>query len=139
MPFAQRIVALVAATLLAAGGLTAEAAAHPRAAHAADLDQPASVLLLTVQPHSATPRTRVLLCGPSGGDHPAAATACRTVAGVDGDLATLTLDPDTLCTLEYAPVTVRAFGFWGDRPVTHTRTFDNRCGLLRETGDLFAF
>ncbi|WBB68599.1 SSI family serine proteinase inhibitor [Micromonospora sp. WMMD812] len=135
MPFAQRIAAFVAATLLLAGGLTA-GAARPAAAHTG---HPASALLLTVQPATATPRASVLLCGPSGGDHPAAPAACGALAHVDGDLATLNLDPDTLCTLEYAPVTVRALGFWGERPVTYSKTYANRCVLLRETGDLFAF
>ncbi|MFC3502552.1 SSI family serine proteinase inhibitor [Micromonospora krabiensis] len=146
MPFAQRIVALVAAVLVA-GGLTAaarpeaaHAAARPEATHAVPrADQPPSVLVLTVQPPTAAPRASVLFCGPSGGDHPAASAACGTLAGVGGDPGTLNLDPDTLCTLEYAPVTVRALGFWGDRPVTYAKTFANRCVLLRETGELFAF
>ncbi|MCM0679096.1 subtilase-type protease inhibitor, partial [Micromonospora phytophila] len=67
-----------------------------------------------------------------------AATACRDVASVNGDLAALEVDPG-LCTLEYAPVTARAWGLWQDRPVSYTETFGNRCEMLRETGSLFAF
>ncbi|KAB1901238.1 SSI family serine proteinase inhibitor, partial [Micromonospora sp. AMSO31t] len=66
------------------------------------------------------------------------ATACRLVARVDGHLDALEVQLGP-CTREYAPVTARALGFWQDRPVTYTRTFDNRCHLLRGTDVLFDF
>ncbi|MGS2616676.1 SSI family serine proteinase inhibitor [Micromonospora sp. LZ34] len=135
MPFVQRVTALFAVTVLATGALTA--ATTPRAAHAAD--RPTSVLLLTVPPHvHGEPRATALRCEPAGGTHPEATAACRAVAAVDGDLTAMTPEPGP-CTLEYAPVTARAFGFWQDRPVSWAKTFGNRCALLRETRSLFAF
>ncbi|RKN37816.1 SSI family serine proteinase inhibitor [Micromonospora endolithica] len=134
MPFAQRIAALTTATLVATGALAAPAAhaATPRPA-------PTSVLLLSVVGHTdGSLRTAALRCEPAGGGHPHAAAACGDVAAVDGDLAALAVDPG-LCTLEYAPVTVRAVGLWRDHPLSYVETFDNRCQLLRETGTLFAF
>lgn len=136
MPFVQRVAALFALTVLATGALTA--ATTPRAAHAAP-DRPISVLLLTVLPHvHGEPRAAALRCDPAGGTHPAATTACQAVAAVDGDLGAMTPEPGP-CTLEYAPVTARALGFWQDQPVSWVKTFGNRCALLRETGSLFAF
>ncbi|GAA4574574.1 hypothetical protein GCM10023176_41870 [Micromonospora coerulea] len=138
MPFARRTAALALAATL--GGLAAVAAPHPRTAGAAPRPGPEtpSVLLLTVDPATAASRSTVLVCGPAGGLHPDPTTACRLVARVDGDLAGLDVDPG-LCTLEHAPLTVRALGFWQDRPVSYARTFDNRCALRRGTGTLFDF
>ena len=138
MPFARRTAALALAAAL--GGLAAVAAPHPRAAEAAPRPGPEtpSVLLLTIDPATAGPRATVLICGPAGGLHPDPATACRLVARVDGDLAALDVAPGP-CTLEHAPLTVRAVGRWQDRPVSYTRTFDNRCALRRGTGALFDF
>ncbi|MDO3704957.1 SSI family serine proteinase inhibitor [Micromonospora sp. C28SCA-DRY-2] len=137
MPFAQRVAALFAVTVLATGALTA--ATTPRAARAAATDRPTSVLLLTVLPHvHGEPRAAALRCHPAGGTHPAATTACQAVAAVHGDLGAMTPEPGP-CTLEYAPVTARALGFWQGRPVSWAKTFGNRCALLRETGSLFAF
>ncbi|PZF99050.1 SSI family serine proteinase inhibitor [Micromonospora deserti] len=136
MPFAHRVAALSTAALLATGALAVTA---PGAAHAAPTAPATSVLLLSVEPHvTGAPRATALRCAPTGGAHPYAATACRAVAAVDGDLAALHLDPGP-CTLEYAPVTARAWGLWRDRPVSYTETFGNRCQMLRETGLLFAF
>ena len=136
MPFAQRIAALSTASLLATGVLTGAVA--PPAAHASTAT-PTTVLLLSVEPHvDGAPRVATLRCEPAGGRHPHAATACQNVAAVDGDLAALEVDRGP-CTLEYAPVTVRALGWWRDRPVSYVETFGNRCHLLRETGTLFAF
>ncbi|MGN9810115.1 SSI family serine proteinase inhibitor [Micromonospora sp. BQ11] len=136
MPFAQRIAALSTASLLATGVLTGAVA--PPAAHAASTAA-TTVLVLTVEPHvDGATRIATLRCEPAGGRHPDAATACRNVAAVDGDLTALEVDQGP-CTLEYAPVTVRALGWWRDRPVSYVETFGNRCHLLRETGTLFAF
>ncbi|MEW2385966.1 SSI family serine proteinase inhibitor [Micromonospora sp. NPDC047707] len=135
MPLAQRIAALSAAAVLGTTALTV--AATP--AHAAPTGQTTSVLLLSVVPHTTgAPRAAALRCEPTGGTHPYATSACQDVAAVDGDLAALSVNTG-LCTLEYAPVTVRAVGFWRNRPVSYAETFGNRCELLRETGSLFAF
>ncbi|MDM4719076.1 SSI family serine proteinase inhibitor [Micromonospora sp. WMMA1363] len=135
MSLAQRVAALCAAAVLGAAALTVAAAP----AHAASTEQATSVLLLTATPHATgVPRATVLRCEPAGGTHPRAASACQDVAAVDGNLAALSVNPG-FCTLEYAPVTVRALGLWRDRPVSYTETFGNQCELLRETGSLFAF
>ncbi|MER7457663.1 SSI family serine proteinase inhibitor [Micromonospora sp. NPDC126480] len=137
MPLAKRVAALIAAAVLGTAALAV--AATP--AHAAPAERATtSVLLLSVVPHTTgAPRAAALRCEPTGGTHPRAASACQDVATVDGNLAALSdVDPG-FCTLEYAPVTVRAIGLWRDRPVSYTETFGNRCALLRETGALFAF
>lgn len=136
MPFARPTAALALAAAL--GGLTAVAA--PGAAGAAPRPGPEtpSVLLLTVDGGGADLRATVLVCGPAGGLHPDPVAACRLVARVDGDLDALDVDADP-CTTVYAPVVARAVGFWQDRPVRYTRTFDNRCLLTRATATLFAF
>ncbi|MET7967231.1 SSI family serine proteinase inhibitor [Micromonospora sp. NPDC005305] len=135
MPFARRTAALALAAAL--GGLAVTAA--PTAAGAAPRPGPdtPSALLLTVDTGGDV-RATVLTCGPEGGLHPDPATACRLVARVDGHLDALEVQPGP-CTREYAPVTARAVGFWQDRPVAYTRTFDNRCHLLRGTDVLFDF
>ncbi|NJP34043.1 SSI family serine proteinase inhibitor [Micromonospora thermarum] len=140
MPLAQRVAALSAAAVLGTAALTVAATpAHAAPAQPALAEQATSVLLLSVVPHTTgAPRAAALRCEPVGGTHPYAASACQDLAAADGDLASLSGNPG-FCTLEYAPVTVRAVGFWQDRPVSYTETFGNRCELLRETGSLFAF
>ncbi|MEU1837651.1 SSI family serine proteinase inhibitor [Micromonospora chersina] len=136
MPFARRTAALALAAAL--GCLAATAA--PAAAGAAPRPGPEtpSALLLTVEGGGDDPRATLLVCGPAGGLHPDPATACRLVARVDGHLDALDVRPGP-CTREYAPVTARAVGFWQDRPIAYTRTFDNRCELRRGTDALFDF
>ncbi|MFC0032191.1 SSI family serine proteinase inhibitor [Micromonospora chaiyaphumensis] len=136
MPFARRTAAPALAAALA--GLAVLAA--PSAAGAAPRPGPEtpSALLLTVDAGGGDVRATVLVCGPAGGLHPDPATACRLVARVDGHLDALEVQPGP-CTREYAPVTARAVGFWQDRPVTYTRTFDNGCHLRRGTDVLFDF
>lgn len=139
MPFARPAAATAAA--LAVAALTAQAALLPQAAQAAPRSGPEtpSVLLLDIdRPGTAEDRSAVLVCGPTGGTHPDAVAACRTLARVDGDLSALSADPGP-CTCDYAPVTVHAWGFWQDRPVTWSKSYENRCLLLRGTGALFAF
>lgn len=135
MPFARRTAALALAAAL--GCLAATAA--PAAAGAVPRPGPEtpSALLLTVE-GGGDVRATLLVCGPAGGPHPDPATACRLVARVDGHLDALDVRPGP-CTREYAPVTARAVGFWQDRPVAYTRTFDNRCELRRGTDALFDF
>ncbi|MGK5444327.1 SSI family serine proteinase inhibitor [Micromonospora sp. URMC 105] len=140
MPLARRATVAATAAALTVAGLTATALL-PQAAQAAPRSgtQSPSVLLLAVdRPGTAEDRSTVLVCGPTGGTHPDAATACRTLAQVNGDLTALSVDPGP-CTFEYAPVTVHAWGYWQDRPVAWSETYSNRCLLLRGTGALFAF
>jgi hypothetical protein len=39
--------------------------------------------------------------------------------------------------MRYAPVTARARGEWGGRPVQYTETFPNECVMNARTGDVF--
>ncbi|MGB2572153.1 SSI family serine proteinase inhibitor [Micromonospora citrea] len=135
MSLARRAAAVVTAAILA----VAAAMLLPRPAEAAPRVGPhtPSVLVLQTERQDEQ-RTALLLCGPTGGTHPDAATACRTVARVDGDLAALEFDEGP-CTYEYAPVTVHAWGYWQDRPVNWSETYGNRCLMLRGTGALFDF
>ncbi|SBT41128.1 SSI family serine proteinase inhibitor [Micromonospora auratinigra] len=136
MPFARRTAALALAAAL--GVLATSAAARPAAAAPRPGPQLPSVLLLTVDDGVGAPRATVLTCGPAGGLHPDPTTACRLVARVDGDLDALSVDPSP-CIEVYAPLTVRAVGFWQDRPVAYARSFDNRCLLRHGTAALFDF
>ncbi|MEH0829766.1 MULTISPECIES: SSI family serine proteinase inhibitor [unclassified Micromonospora] len=141
MPLARRAAVAATAAALTVAGLTAQAALLPQAAQAAPrsgAESPSVLLLAVDRAGTAEDRSSVLVCGPTGGTHPDAATACRTLAHVDGNLAALSVDPGP-CTFEYAPVTVHAWGFWQDRPVAWSETYSNRCMLLRGTGALFAF
>ncbi|MFR9780654.1 SSI family serine proteinase inhibitor [Micromonospora sp. MS34] len=135
MPFARRTAALAAVAAL--GVPAALAAPQPAAAVPRPGPETPSVLLLSVA-GAGDLRSTVLVCGPAGGLHPDPVTACRLVARVDGDLDVLAVNLEP-CTREYAPLTARAVGFWQDRPVTYSRTFDNRCLLHRVTDALFDF
>jgi hypothetical protein len=57
---------------------------------------------------------------------------------VHGDVASI--PPGTsLCTFEYAPVTVTLRGVWDGSLRSYTGTFANRCILLDRTAGLFSF
>ncbi|MFE2261137.1 SSI family serine proteinase inhibitor [Streptomyces griseosporeus] len=81
-------------------------------------------------------RGTLLLCAPPRG-HARAAQACAELAAAGGDIAALPLK-DVYCPMVYAPVTVRAQGEWGGRPVTYTETFANGCVMAARTGAVFA-
>ncbi|TDB74973.1 SSI family serine proteinase inhibitor [Micromonospora sp. KC723] len=133
MPFTRRATAAaLTITGLAAALLPATAQAAPRSGP----QTPSVLLLSTEQPGDH--RSAVLVCEPAGGTHPDAADACHAVAHVNGDLSALAFDEGP-CTFEYAPVTAHAWGFWQDRPVAWSKTYSNRCLLLRGTRALFDF
>ncbi|MFJ5772817.1 SSI family serine proteinase inhibitor [Streptomyces sp. NPDC093094] len=127
---AVRGVLLAAALLLAA-------AAPARAAR--QETSPGDWLRLTVTHGDAWPggtRGTLLLCDPPRG-HARAAEACDRLDAAGGDIDRIPVR-DTLCTMVYAPVTVRAHGRWHGRPVAYERTFGNDCELAARTGPVFA-
>lgn len=101
-----------------------------------------SELTLTVSAENRpdTARTVTLTCKPDvGGNHPAAAQACTELDAVNGDLAKLNVNPDTICAQIYEPVVYTAAGTWRDQPVAFTKTFPNDCQGKGLTGSVFAF
>ncbi|MGV9808340.1 SSI family serine proteinase inhibitor, partial [Micromonospora chersina] len=90
------------------------------------------------EPRQARDRHEVLAAQPGGVSVERRPEDRVVVARVDGHLDALDVRPGP-CTREYAPVTARAVGFWQDRPIAYTRTFDNRCELRRGTDALFDF
>lgn len=94
---------------------------------------------LIVRPHGKSARTVVLNCKPIGGNHPAARDACDQLTAARGEVAAIP-PADTLCTAEYAPVTVLARGTWHAQPRAYRGTFSNLCVAVRDTGGvLFNF
>jgi len=100
---------------------------------------PEGTLQLTVEDQTGY-RTVTLTCGPTTGTHPDPAAACQALRQTDGNIEAMSKDQaTTLCTLEYAPVTAAAQGFWRGRTVNFRKEFPNRCALHNETGPLFRF
>ncbi|MDQ1658758.1 MAG: hypothetical protein QOD41_3841 [Cryptosporangiaceae bacterium] len=79
-----------------------------------------------------------LSCDPTAGTHPDPADACRILAAAHGDVASIP-PANSLCTFEYAPVTVTLRGVWAGSLRSYTGTFANRCILLERTEGLFGF
>ncbi|SES18879.1 SSI family serine proteinase inhibitor [Actinokineospora terrae] len=94
--------------------------------------------VLTVQRAGELPRLAVLQCSPDGGTHLEARTACAQLSQVNGRFEKLNVRPDSMCTLEYDPVTVTAYGWWGRKPVHYRQVFGNGCALRVATGSVFA-
>ncbi|SES46582.1 Subtilisin inhibitor-like [Streptomyces sp. yr375] len=86
---------------------------------------------------SSDTRGTLLLCDPPQG-HSRAAEACDVLARAGGDVNSVAGDGSRVCPLVYAPVTVRAQGRWGGRPVDYQRTFGNDCEREALTGAVFA-
>ncbi|SEG93113.1 Subtilisin inhibitor-like [Thermomonospora echinospora] len=82
-------------------------------------------------------RTVTLRCDPAGRDHPHAAAAC---ADLDRSHGRFLHDPrQTICTMEYRPVTAKATGRWQGRAVSFTKSFPNACVMDARTGAVFRF
>ncbi|OLR94588.1 SSI family serine proteinase inhibitor [Actinokineospora bangkokensis] len=118
-------------------GLVAAAAALVPTAHPAAA-APHGRLVLATDDGDRVVRVVDLRCGPDGGSHPAPAAACRALRAVDGALDALQAPAGTLCTMEMAPVRVRAVGHWGRERVDYSATFSNPCALATATGPVFA-
>mgnify|MGYP001188783792 CR=1 FL=1 len=84
-------------------------------------------------------RVTNLECHPAGGDHPKAAEACAQLEAVDGNFHALDQRGASPCTLQYAPVTVKAHGTWKGRTVQYEQTFSNDCVRISKTGAVFEF
>ncbi|MGF1425645.1 SSI family serine proteinase inhibitor [Kitasatospora sp. LaBMicrA B282] len=137
-----RTSAKAAAVLGAAACLAALAGPQALAAPSRSSDAPTALVMTVADgtPDALTnARSVLLLCNPvTGGDHPAAATACDNLRTSAGSLtATPTLQ--TFCMNVHQPVTVLAEGIWQGQPVSYQQTYDNRCLMLRATGELFDF
>ncbi|MDX3244245.1 SSI family serine proteinase inhibitor [Streptomyces sp. ME18-1-4] len=131
----RRALPAAAALLLAVGAAPALAASRD----AAD-SLPGNWLELTVtrgDSRSSGTRGTLLLCDPPQG-HSRAAEACDVLARVGGDMNAVAGDSSRVCTLVYAPVTVRARGRWNGRPVDYRHTFGNDCEREAMTGAVFA-
>lgn len=116
---------LVAAPLISTG--TASAA------------PPETDLVLAVyQEESGVESTR-LTCDPAAGEHVRAQVACNEIEAAGGDFTQLSGTDPQLCTFDYRPVTVAAFGSWRGTPVQYVEEFPNRCVMEQETGTVFSF
>ncbi|QDY77401.1 subtilase-type protease inhibitor [Streptomyces qinzhouensis] len=140
-------VSATALMLGVAGTALSTAAAQPAAgpAGARALYAP-SALVLTVGPGetragTTAERAVTLSCAPRAtGTHPAAADACRELRSVGGDFRALPSElPQTLCTREWAPVTVTADGVWDGRRVGWSGTYNNSCEMAATLGVVFDF
>ncbi|MGW5051751.1 SSI family serine proteinase inhibitor [Actinokineospora sp. NPDC004072] len=132
MPISRKTIAGVAA-------LGAALVAGPVAIAAQPPTQEHAKLALTVVGRSGELKASTLRCGPDGGSHPSASTACSQLAQVSGDISRLNADPAMICTLEYDPVTATARGTWDGRPVDYREVFPNQCAMWSYTGSVFNF
>ncbi|MER5871920.1 subtilase-type protease inhibitor [Streptomyces sp. NPDC002044] len=86
-------------------------------------------------------RAVTLVCAPTpGGTHPDPAAACAELLANSPELDALAAPaPNTACTREWNPMTVRADGVWQGQRMSYAYTFGNPCGLGNATGALFSF
>ncbi|MFC6093210.1 SSI family serine proteinase inhibitor [Saccharothrix lopnurensis] len=78
-------------------------------------------------------------CDPATGEHARAQTACGEIEAAGGDFDQLGTGEPGICTYEYDPVTVAAFGVYRGEPVEYVEEFPNRCVMENETGTVFSF
>ncbi|MER5966813.1 SSI family serine proteinase inhibitor [Streptomyces sp. NPDC002057] len=71
--------------------------------------------------------------------HPHRAEACAALDAADGDFDRLPGQPGARCTAEHSPVTLSARGTYQGRSVDWTRTYGNPCQANAQTGAVFAF
>ena len=96
------------------------------------------LVLAVYQEQSGVQSTR-LTCDPAAGEHRAAQAACGEIEAADGDFSQLDGTGPQLCTFDYTPVTVAAFGSYRGEPVRYVEEFPNRCVMEQETGTVFSF
>ncbi|TYK46055.1 SSI family serine proteinase inhibitor [Actinomadura decatromicini] len=97
--------------------------------------EPAAAYRLWVTPERGHGTVRTLTCDPDGGTHQDPRRACAQLKSVRGEVSRIPAQ-DGVCTLEYAPVRVRAEGRWHGAPRHFARTYGNRCAAVRETGGI---
>ncbi|GAA2517177.1 SSI family serine proteinase inhibitor [Pilimelia columellifera] len=71
--------------------------------------------------------TSTLRCKPVGGTHANRVAACREIDRVDGQLAKVDREWNSICTREYAPILVRFSGVIGNDRYSYEREFGNPC------------
>lgn len=131
-----RAVLPAAALLLAAAAPGTAAVATARQAAPAAGGNWLFVSVTTGDARSSDTRGTLLLCNPPQG-HGRAAEACAQLAAAGGDITALPA-ADGACPMIYAPVTAKAHGEWGGRPVEYQETFSNGCVMAARTGAVFA-
>lgn len=136
----RKLLAVLAATAAALAGVSMPASAS--AATPGSTAAPGVRLLLSVTFSDADPvhsgtRYGYLTCDPVGGKHNNPAAACAELAAAGGDLSATDQDSGVACTLEYAPVTVRAVGWYGDQPVKYKSTYGNHCVFAATAGEVW--
>ncbi|GHH91801.1 subtilase-type protease inhibitor [Streptomyces capillispiralis] len=121
----------------------ATASATPGTAPSALYAPSALVLTLAHGDSAATAapeRAVTLACAPGpSGTHPAAASACADLNGVDGDLEALTMREGVFCTKQYDPVVVTVDGVWQGQRVSYERIFSNTCVMNAHGSSVFTF
>ncbi|WP_117215910.1 SSI family serine proteinase inhibitor [Allorhizocola rhizosphaerae] len=88
---------------------------------------------LSITTEAGLEKRATLTCRPTGGMHPEARAACRQLVKARGDIAAIP-PADGVCTTEYAPVTLRAFGLWNGTEKEFEGIFSNQCVANRQTG-----
>ncbi|MFT7841361.1 SSI family serine proteinase inhibitor [Saccharothrix sp. BKS2] len=79
-----------------------------------------------------------LICEPNGGLHPRADETCAALSEVDGQVGSMNPGQGA-CTMEYAPVRVKATGKWRGEKRSFQAEFSNACLMRAHTGPVFDF
>jgi hypothetical protein len=116
------------------------AVALPFAAPGVAGAQPETSLVLTIVTSNEDSETIGLSCDPPDGSHPNAKRACTELHMAQGDFESLPGDQEqTMCTMEYLPVTAQAEGTWLGEQVVWEQEYGNACTLRTATGAVFRF
>jgi hypothetical protein len=101
---------------------------------------PDTSLVLTIVTQNGDSESVALTCDPPGGAHPNAKSACAEIQAAQGDFTALPGESEqTMCTMEYQPVTAQAEGTWRGEPVDWAHDYGNGCTLHTTTGAVFLF
>lgn len=101
---------------------------------------PETSLVLTVVTSNGDSESVSLSCDPPDGTHPNAKRACAELHAAQGDFESLPGEQEqTMCTMEYRPVTAQAEGTWHGEQVLWQQEFGNTCTLRTTTGAVFRF
>ncbi|MFI9815183.1 SSI family serine proteinase inhibitor [Saccharothrix variisporea] len=136
------VLATTAAAL--AGAFLPTSASAAEQTQTGDSVRPAVRLVLSVTYSEADPahtgtRYGYLTCAPDGGIHNNAAAACAELYAAGGDVSATDHESGVACTMMYAPVTVRALGWYGERRVDYRTTYGNSCVFAATAGQLWNF
>lgn len=121
----KALIVLATAVALVAFGSVTVAHAHEVA--------PLGTYQVSVTTEAGQQRLATLTCKPAGGTHPYKRKACAQLVKAGGDIAAIP-PKDGFCTMEYAPVTVRAEGAWNGTHQMFENVFSNRCVAILQTG-----